>query len=383
MIQRRNILFLSSWYPSRIAPTDGNFVQRHAEAVALQHKVSVIFPIGDANKESNTYEIVQENKKGVQSILVYFKKHPFFLINVSRKFKALKKALPLVGDFDVIHANVLYPIGVLAVWLSIKFSKPLLFTEHWTGYFHPEKSNLSSLKRFVIKQIASKSAFVVPVSNSLKKAMIQLDFKANYRVIGNAIDTNLFAPKTKKKSNRFQLLHISTLNNTHKNIVGMLEVIHAISKKRNDFTLHIIGDSNLEKTKDIIREMGIPKAYITCHGTQTPAEIATFMQASDLYISFSNYETFGVVYIEALATETPVVCTDTGILTEHKELKDAFKLVPVKDKKQLQVHIENYIDNKYTVNREIMRAFAVENFSFEAIAKQYAELYDKMLNRNE
>lgn len=379
MIQRRNILFLSSWYPSRIVPTDGNFVQRHAEAVALQHKVSVIFPIGDAKKESNTYEIVQENKKGVQSILVYFKKHPFFLINVYRKFKALKKALPLIGNIDIIHANVLYPIGVLAVWLSIKLSKPLLFTEHWTGYFHPEKSNLSSLKRFVIKQIALKPDFVVPVSNSLKKAMIQIGVKANYRVIGNAIDTNLFAPMPKKKSNRFQLLHISTLNNTHKNIVGMLEVIQAISKKRDDFTLHIIGDSNLEKTKVLIQKMEIPKAYITCHGTQTPAEIATFMQASDLYISFSNYETFGVVYIEALATETPVVCTDTGILTEHNELKDAFKLVPVKDKEMFKKYIENYLDSQYVINREAMRNFSVENFSFEAVSKQYTELYEKML----
>jgi hypothetical protein len=30
-----NILFLSGWYPNRVLPTLGNFVQKHAEAVAL------------------------------------------------------------------------------------------------------------------------------------------------------------------------------------------------------------------------------------------------------------------------------------------------------------------------------------------------------------
>ena len=40
---RLRILFLSSWYPSQEHRTLGNFVQRHAQAVAKLHDVSVIY----------------------------------------------------------------------------------------------------------------------------------------------------------------------------------------------------------------------------------------------------------------------------------------------------------------------------------------------------
>jgi len=41
-LNKLHVLFLASWYPSRILKSNGDFIQRHAEAVALQHKVSVI-----------------------------------------------------------------------------------------------------------------------------------------------------------------------------------------------------------------------------------------------------------------------------------------------------------------------------------------------------
>jgi len=37
-----NVLFVSSWYPTRDKPTAGNFVQKHAEAVALYASVDVL-----------------------------------------------------------------------------------------------------------------------------------------------------------------------------------------------------------------------------------------------------------------------------------------------------------------------------------------------------
>ena len=38
-----NILFLCSWYPNPDAPSNGIFIRRHAEALALKHKVTVLF----------------------------------------------------------------------------------------------------------------------------------------------------------------------------------------------------------------------------------------------------------------------------------------------------------------------------------------------------
>ena len=49
--KRHKILFISSWFPNKLEPTNGNFVQRHAEAVSLLHDVEVLHAIGYFNEK--------------------------------------------------------------------------------------------------------------------------------------------------------------------------------------------------------------------------------------------------------------------------------------------------------------------------------------------
>ena len=55
--KKLNILFLSSWYPNRVLPTLGNFVQKHAEAVALYEHVIALYVCSDANNKQK-FEVV-------------------------------------------------------------------------------------------------------------------------------------------------------------------------------------------------------------------------------------------------------------------------------------------------------------------------------------
>ena len=60
-----NILFLSSWYPSRAHTTNGNFIKRHAEAISLKHKLFVLYVQSDINakKIDINDQVVSENPK--------------------------------------------------------------------------------------------------------------------------------------------------------------------------------------------------------------------------------------------------------------------------------------------------------------------------------
>lgn len=372
-----HILFLTSWYPSRVFPTNGNFVQKHAEAIALNHKVTVIYPVGDSKKTKNNYEITDKTTHNVRDIVIYFKKHPIAIVNAYRKYKALKKGMKLIDNFDIIHANVLFPIGILVLFIHKKYGKPYIFTEHWTGYLHPVKAKIHFFKKLLLKLIVQKAAFIVPVSKTLKSAMQKFGLKGNYKIIGNAIDTSLFSPK-KNDTPIFTILHVSYLTNDHKNIKGLLRTIKELSKKRSDFIFKIIGDGDLNAVKEYVNDLQIPSKNIDLKGPKEPSEIAKSMQEANLYISFSNYETFGVVLIEALATHTPVISTNTGVLTEYNT-GNFCTITPMKDEKKLLFHIENYMDNKCSTNYKEMRDFAISNFSYEAIATQYSELYNKAL----
>ena len=66
-----NILFISSWFPSRVHPTLGNFVVAHAEAAARFNDVSVLYIKGD---DVNQIEIETEQHHDIQIIRVYYPK---------------------------------------------------------------------------------------------------------------------------------------------------------------------------------------------------------------------------------------------------------------------------------------------------------------------
>ncbi len=341
--------------------------------------VTVVFAMGDKSLDK-TFEMEDTTEKGVRHIMVYFKKHAFPFVNFFRKLKAMQKALALLNNIDIFHANIPFPVGIYASIINRKYRKPILYTEHWSGYFHLNKTLRHIFQIKVIRHLAANASFVVPVSQSLRDIMKKSGIKARYRIIGNAIDTRLFTPVEKKKST-FRLLHISTLNNIHKNIEGLLEVIASIAETRTDFIFQIVGDKNIEETRKLIHKIGFPEGIIDLQGTKTPEEIAGIMQQTDLYVAFSNYETFGVVYIEALACGVPVVTTETGILTEF-DIADSYKIIPVKDKKQLKKHIHNYMDRRYPVNRKKMRKFVTDNFSYPAIAEKYSALYHQILHND-
>ena len=74
MQQKLSVLFLCGWYPSRVLPTNGDFIQRHAEAVALKHQVTIMHIVTDKNLIKNL-EIKSDVINGVKTLF----KNYFFL----------------------------------------------------------------------------------------------------------------------------------------------------------------------------------------------------------------------------------------------------------------------------------------------------------------
>ena len=66
------ILFLSSWFPNKLEPTNGNFVQRHAEAVAMKYEVEILHTIGDFHQKE-TFIFDDKLINGIRTLVIYYK----------------------------------------------------------------------------------------------------------------------------------------------------------------------------------------------------------------------------------------------------------------------------------------------------------------------
>ena len=374
-LKKAHVLFLSSWYPSKIGPTNGNFIEHQARAISLKNKVTILYAIGSSRITKT--EIEKTNNDDILTVIIYFKKHKLNIINSIRKTKVLFQTLREIDSFDIIHANITYPIGLIAWFISILKKKPFIISEHWSAFLKESNIKFTFFQKIILKFVLKKAQYIIPVSQKLKKEMLAKNLRGNYKVIGNVIDTNLFLP-TPKKNKRFTITHISSFEDSSKNISGILNVIKKLSLKKESFLFQIIGDGNTEMLKKKTLALNIPSSFIQIEGTKSPDEISKILQESDLYVSFSNYETFGLVMIESISSGTPVISTNTGILSELK-LSECTIFVPKKDEEALCNAILEQMENTMTFDQKKIHNFVKKNFSPEVISKSYSELYQKAI----
>lgn len=378
--QKLHILFLCGWYPSRVFPTNGDFIQRHAEAVAMRHKVTVLHLITDKNAIKNISYFTKNS--GNLTVHIGYIKKTNALKKVILFIKAFFFLLKKISSVDIIHLNEIYPFGLFSLYLNWTKSKtPYIISEHWTGFLKEKSYKMSFFKKNIAKLICLYSDFVCPVSEKLKEDMISLGLKGKFRVIGNVIDTSIFYPKLEKKHSNFQIVHVSNFNDTQKNITGLLKTAKKLEAKIENFNFIFIG-SNEKKFENTIKNLSFKKGTLTFINHLSQKELVFYLQNASLYISFSNYETFGIVTLEAISCGTFVISTDTGILPELPQ-KDFFKVIPIAEEKILYNSILDIYNNPPIVNIEEMHYFVESKFSKEAISATFSNLYYKAKNNND
>ncbi len=374
--KKLHILFLNSWYPSTVLPNNGDFIQRHAEAVSTKHEVTAIHVISDKSIKKETIKDFHLN--GVRTIIAYIKPAKFNFIKQIRFLNTYLKLVSMSDKFDMVHVNRLYPVGLIAIWIKIFRSKPYIISEHYTGYLKSISSNLSKKELMFSKIITKYANFVCPVSKNLAENMYNLGLHGNYHPVSNVVDTEVFTPsKTIKK--HLTLIHLSSLNNEQKNIKEMLGVISTLQSYIHDFIFYLIGP-NPSKYQSLIKSLDIDSEKIKLIDQIPHQFVASYLQKSDVLILFSNFENLPCVILEAFACGTKVISTDVGGISEFFP-RNFGKLVPVKDKNEFLNSILQLQKNKKLDHKNEMHIYAENNFGIEKISTEFSELYFKSLNK--
>lgn len=371
---RLHILFLNSWYPSRVLPTNGDFIQRHAKAVSLKHKVSVLHIITDKNLEKDI-EIVFEKQNELESYIAYIKPVKNSLKKGLLFFKAYKKILKKIGNFDLVHLNTLYPFGVFALHLKWFYKKPFIISEHWTGYHLPQSKEISFYQKSISKIITKSSSFICPVSNNLGDAMQKLRFKGNYQRVPNVVNTEIFVPKEVNRG-EFTILHISSMVDEHKNISGIVRVISKLQKHIPKFKIKFIG-APATNMQLLAKKLAINPEFFEFIDQIPQPDIVGHLQQAHGLLLFSNYENLPCVILEAFSCGIPVISTDIGGIKEYFPTEFGFLIERKNENELLEKILDLY--NKPVVNTEKMHNYAVTNFSQDTIAESFSNLYYQAL----
>lgn len=385
---KKKILFLSSWYPNKNAPTLGNFVQKHAEAAALYNDVCAIAIFPHTEQQ---YTLDHSDKNGVKSILSYYPQvtssvpllKQFLQYYRTRKAfrRAYKYAVTVFGKPDLVHVNVVYPIGLWAKQLKSSEKIPYVVTEHSTA-FHLNSNKLSATALKLGVSWMNCAEKILPVSEDLKNALKKRGVMQPMEVISNVVNEHIFGNLPTVEPEKTTFIHISTAIDAHKNVSGIVRSISELSKTTSDFQFLMVSDGDLAPFIDLAyNKLAVSSDILRFEGTKTTEEIADLINASSALVLFSNFENFPCVIPEAFMLGKPVISTNVNGIPEHVNPYNGI-LVEARNEEQLVAALSAVINNKTPFDKAAIKSYAHEHFSYQAVGKKMDLVYNEILNKH-
>lgn len=379
--KRLKILFLPSRYPSKENPVTGIFIKEHAKAVSLYNEVVVIYNEGCDRNLKKLWKIISDKKEeGIRTIRIKYKKSLIpktsYFIYLWSIWRTFRKLLRTDWKPDIIHAHI-FLAGVPAVILGKIYKIPVVITEHWSSF----PMQLLTVKDKIMARFGMNRAEVIlPVSESLKKAIENYGIKNKFQVVPNVVNTEMFYPlsnESEKKSGIKRILMVALLTPV-KGVPYLLGALHRIKKKRQDFILDIVGDGpNRSEYEKQVDDLGL-RDIVKFHGLKTKPEVAEFMRQADFFVLPSLWENLPCVLIESMSSGVPVIATDVGGVNEMIDEKVGVLISP-KDIEALEKAVQHLLDNYPSYSHREIAKYANNKFSYEAVGKQLDIIYRKAL----
>lgn len=380
-----HIMVIPSWYSSKANKVHGSFFKEQFKALQKDgEKISVayneIWPITKFGKMKEKRKInfkVEDNLRTYRyKDYNYFPKNPMMFKSFNKRMdKLYKEIVRKEGKVDIIHAHSCFWGGIAASYISKKYNIPLVITEHSSLKY--AKYSRDSYKKYIFD--AYKEADVLIAVGTGLKEEISGYVDREIDVIPNMVDLNLFyIDNNNNKNEKFTFFSCAFLEEGK----GMEDLIKAFADafKGQDVILNIGGDGSTKNAlEELSKELEMDN-QIKFLGSLSRTQVSEEMRKCDAFALPSEHETFGVVYIEALACGKPVIGANNGgaediiedcngIIANRKDIdsiKDA--LIEIK---------ENYnIYDKNLIRKKVVDKYS-EEVLVEGLKGVYKEAYER------
>ena len=391
-----HVLIIPSWYKNPKNKMVGSFFEEQARGLLAKEVKVGLFHI-EFKPFSYSGELPQREfiDNGLTTYQYYYKgifprtTKINYLYFCQKAYEKFKQYVLQNGKPDVIHAHSVFYGGIVARYISKRTGIPYVITEHLTSFVSGGITNKTDLA--YAKKVFTDSKRNIVVSSVFKEDLpgkLNLP-QENFHVIHNMVGSLFFKNISKKNLSKNQ--HITFFTNSfiteRKNHRMLLEAFKIFNKEYSNSELIIGGDSTNEIEYQIklsliayCKELDISDK-VTFLGSLTRQEVKTNLDACNVFLLTSKYETFGVVLIEALAAGRPIITTNSkgpvdiitkknGILVNSWEVVDFVSAM------------KNLIENYSTYNQEEISKDCKNNFGEDKIVNQLIATYNEVLKNN-
>lgn len=386
-----NIVIIPAFFQTKSRKTLGSFFMEQARALQQKgHKVTILYCDTYSIKCVKDWFAYNEEKSEIIEGIQIYRNRCFCPLKhgIEGHRKAFANGIQKLYDQymkgnipDIIHAHCCVWAGYAAMKLSEQIGIPYVVTEHAT-LFQLHRDEISEKNDKVIRKIFQKAARVICVSGAFAKLIES--YRPDIDVVGNVVNCDAFVPRVDSEKHRgIRFLTVCYMEEEaqlyKKGIDLLIQAWTEVVKKYTDVKL-VIGGGGSTKTKveQWVEEHGISK-YVEFTGALDRKQVIQEMQSCDCFVLPSRYETFGVVYIEAMACGKPVIAVANGGPDDFVKPFNGLLIKPgAEELVQAFYEMIGHLTRGNYYQEEKISNYIKSKFSYEAIAEQLEAIYNSI-----
>ena len=276
---------------------------------------------------------------------------------------------------DIVHAHFL---GVAAIAAPVCREKnlPLVITEHTSALNAPDPGK--ALVKTMRKTYPLADALLAV--SSLLAGSIYRHTGAKAVVVPNIIDTQSFSvvKEDNVPGEPFRFVASGFLIE-RKGYDLLLRAAGDLRRRGYALALTVFGDGPEREALEKLAESEGVRDCVDFRGQCTRGELGEAYPQMDAFVLASRRETFGVVYIEAMAAGLPVIATRCGgpedFVTEENGI-----LIPVDDAAALTDAMEHMMLQRREYDSASIAAGIRRKFAPETIAARLTAVYEEIVS---
>lgn len=363
------VLHLTFAYPTPENPGNGIFVREHVRATAGSNAVALVH----LDRGGGSFRIEPIPEEGFPALRVRYPRSRLgYVLHFAGAYAALRRLRRSGFHPDVIHAHF-FPAALPPLLLRPLFRAPVVVTEQWSVFLPEDPATLPPSVQRLARFALRRAAFVIPVSDALRRGMIAAGIQARYRVVPNVVDTELFAARPHAPGRPSRLVFVGLLYEA-KGVPDLLQAVALLLSQGRDVSLEIVGDGPRRADyEQKARTLGVEHAVVF-RGFVSKSEVAHILQSSDLFVLPSLYDNNPNALLEAQACGLPAVASRVGGIPEIIGEDTGLLAVPG-DAAALAAAIIEALGDPDRFDRAAIAREARARFGPNAVGALLAEIY--------
>lgn len=227
------------------------------------------------------------------------------------------------NDIDIVHAQFSLIAGLSARLIyNVLKRKNVKFVVTCLGADIYEPTRFKGLRFFfklINKSVLKKASLITVPSEDMKERILKLNKNLNVKKVHLGINTVKFIKLDKEtvrnqlnlSNNDFILITVCRLVK-RKNLIDTLKVFKEVKKSIDNVKLIIVGEGPEKKRIETFINRNNLTNDVILTGEVNVNMLNAYYSASDIFYTNSFHESFGLVYIESMASGCPVLSSYNG-----------------------------------------------------------------------